>query len=207
MGKLLHIIASPREEESRTLQVSEVFLKAFLEKYPSWTVDELNLMKEEIPDLSMKRVDGKYVLLEGKDLFGELKESWEDILAHINRFLSADLIVISTPMWNFHIPYMLKHYIDVIVQPKYLFRYTESGVEGLAKNKKMVVITSRGGQYASKEQQAFDFQEPYLRALFGFVGIKDIAFIKAEPMDMGIELQKQKIQEAKTLASQIAGQM
>ena len=51
MGKLLHIIASPREEESRTLQVSEVFLKAFLEKYPSWAVDELNLTKEEIPDL------------------------------------------------------------------------------------------------------------------------------------------------------------
>jgi FMN-dependent NADH-azoreductase len=207
MGRLLHIIASPREEESRTLQVSEVFLKVFLEKYPSWAIDELNLMKEEIPDLSMKRVDGKYVLLEGKDLFGELKESWEDILAHINRFLSADIVLISTPMWNFHIPYMLKHYIDVIVQPKYLFRYTETGVEGLAKGKKMVVITSRGGQYASKEEQAFDFQEPYLRSLFGFVGIKDITFIKAEPMDIGIEVQKQKMQEAKTLAMQIAGQM
>ncbi len=207
MSRLLHIIASPREEESRTLQVSEVFLKSFLEKHPNWTVDSLNLMKEEIPDLSMKRVDGKYVLIEGKDLFGDLKESWEDILAQINRFLSADLILISTPMWNFHIPYMLKHYIDVIVQPKYLFQYTETGVEGLAKGKKMVVITSRGGQYVSKEELSFDFQEPYLRTIFGFVGIKDITFIKAEPMDMGIDVQKQKLQEAKTLAMQIAGQM
>ncbi len=207
MGKLLHIIASPREEESRTLQVSEVFLSAFKERHPDWVIDELNLMKEEIPALSMKRVDGKYVLLEGKDLFGDLKESWEDILAHINRFLSADVYVISTPMWNFHIPYMLKHYIDVIVQPKYLFQYTEKGIEGLVKNKKMVVVTSRGGQYSSKERQAMNFQEPYLLAVFGFIGIEDITFIKAEPMDKGLEIQKQKLQEAKEMAKQLAGRM
>ena len=207
MGKLLHIIASPREEESRTLQVSEVFLKTFKEKHPEWMIDELNLAKEEIPALSMKRVDGKYVLLEGKDLFGELKEAWEEIIHHIQRFLSADIYLVSTPMWNFNIPYMLKHYIDVIVQPKYLFRYTETGVEGLAKNKKMIVICSRGGQYASKEMQSYDFQEPYLRLIFGFVGITDITFVKAEPMDMGAEIRKQKLNEAQVAAKQVAEQI
>ncbi|MBS0628224.1 MAG: NAD(P)H-dependent oxidoreductase, partial [Verrucomicrobia bacterium] len=156
MGRLLHIIASPREEESHTLQISDVFLKSFQEKYPEWIIDELNLVKEEIPELSMKRVDGKYELLQGKDLFGELKESWKEILQHIDRFLSADIYLISTPMWNFSIPYMLKHYIDVIVQPKYLFQYTEKGSEGLVKNKKMVIVSSRGGQYESKERQFYD---------------------------------------------------
>ena len=168
-------------------------------------IDELNLAQEKIPDLSMKRVDGKYVLLQGKDLFGGLRESWEEILQHIERFLAADLYVISTPMWNFHIPYMLKHYIDLIVQPKYLFRYTENGsTEGLAKNKKMVVICSRGGHYSSPETQHYDFQEPYLRTIFGFVGITDITFIKAEPMDMGEEIQKRKIKEAQSAAKQLA---
>ncbi|MES2344520.1 MAG: NAD(P)H-dependent oxidoreductase [Chlamydiota bacterium] len=204
MGKLLHLIASPREDESRTLQISEIFINAFKKKHPDWVFDELNLAKEAIPSLTMKRADGKYALLAGKELFGELRESWEEIIQHIERFLSADIYLISTPMWNFSIPYTLKQYIDLIVQPKYLFRYTDHGVEGLAKNKKMIVVSSRGGQYESKETQPLDFQEPYLRMIFGFIGITDITFVKAEPMDMGEEIQKQKLELAKSEALKLA---
>lgn len=205
MQKMLHIIATPRELESRTLQVSEAFLEVFQQKHPDWVVDELNLVKEELPALSIKQVDGKYLLMTGKDLYGEFKEKWVEILGHIERFLSADLYLISTPMWNFSIPYMLKHYIDIIVQPKYLFHYTESGgTEGLAKNKKMVVISSRGGNYSSKEMREFDFQEPYLRTIFGFVGITEIQFLAAQPMDMGKELQQQKLRETIEAAKQLA---
>ncbi len=200
MKRLLHIIASPREDESRTLQVSEVFLEAFREKHPDWVIDELNLPKEELPSLTMQSVSGKYVLLEGKDIYGRLKETWAEILQHIERFKTADLFLVSTPMWNFNIPYMLKHYIDLIVQPRHTFRYKEDGkTEGLVKDRKMIVITSRGGQYLN-ETKPFDFQEPYLRTIFGFIGITDIDFIKAEPMDMGLELQKQKLEAAKKVA-------
>jgi FMN-dependent NADH-azoreductase len=202
MKRLLHIIATPRENESRTLQVSESFLEAFKETHPDWVVDELDLSKETLPSLSMKSVSGKYVLLTGKDLFGSLRESWVEIIQHIERFKTADFYLISTPMWNFHIPYMLKHYIDLIVQPKHLFHYKEDGTpEGLIKDKKMIVITSRGGQYTGNNEK-YDFQEPYLRLIFGFVGITDIHFINAEPMDMGLELQKESIQKAKKIAQE-----
>jgi FMN-dependent NADH-azoreductase len=98
---------------------------------------------------------------------------------------------------------MLKHYIDLIVQPEYLFRYGEHGkVEGLVQGKKMVVITSRGGQY-SGNAKGFDFQEPYLRAIFNFVGILDIDFIVAEPMDMGQQTRNRKIEEAKQKCQEI----
>jgi len=205
MKKLLHIIATPRGDESRTLQVSEVFLASFKESHPDWVMEELDLGTENLPALTMRNVGGKYVLLSGKDLFGELKEAWEEILVYIQQFLTADLYLISAPMWNFNIPYMLKHYIDLIVQPKYLFRYSEGGeVEGLARNKKMVVISSRGGTYESEESKAFDLQEPYLRRIFGFVGITDISFIVAQPTDRGIELQKQKIREAQEAAYHLA---
>ncbi len=202
MKRLLHIIASPREGDSRTLQVSKVFLKTFQKEHPDWIVDELNLIKEKLPELSMKAVSGKYVLLGGKELFGSQREAWAEILQQIERFKTADLFLVSSPMWNFSVPYMLKHYLDLIVQPKYLFRYTESGaVEGLVKDRKMVIITSRGGQYTG-ENQAYDFQEPYLKQIFGFIGIQDITFIHAQPMDMGIELQKQKLEQAKERAKQ-----
>lgn len=207
MKKFLHIIATPRAEESRTLQVSEVFLKAFTEKHPDWVTEELDLSKEQLPSLTAKRVDGKYALLGGKDLSGELKDAWQEIIAQIERFKSADAYLISTPMWNFSIPYPLKHYLDVILQPKYLFRYTADGVEGLVKNKSMVVITSRGGDYSSPGMRGADFQEPYLRFTFGFIGITDITFINSQPMDMGEPLQAQKIKEAQARAKELAAQL
>ncbi|MCX6353425.1 MAG: NAD(P)H-dependent oxidoreductase [Candidatus Aureabacteria bacterium] len=204
MEKLLHIIATPREEESRTLRVTASFLEPFRSSHPDWVIEELDLFKETLPSLTMKRVDGKYVLLGGKDLYGELKEAWQEIIAHIERFMSADAYLISTPMWNFSIPYLLKQYIDIIVQPKFLFRYTEKGVEGLAKNRKMIVITSRGGEYATPETKNADLQEPYLRLIFGFVGITDITFIIAQPMDMGAEVQEAKIRQAQEKAEKLA---
>lgn len=202
MKKLLHIIATPRGGESRTLKVSDAFLVSFRSSHPDWTIENLDLSNEDLPSLTLKRVDGKYVLLSGKDLSGDLEEAWKEIIKHIERFLSADAYLISTPMWNFSIPYTLKHYIDVILQPKYLFRYTEKGPEGLVKNKKMIVITSRGGDYSTDQMKAYDFQEPYLRTVFGFAGITDITFINAQPMDMGPELQERKIKEAQSKARQ-----
>src|SRR5438105_3028902 len=206
MKRLFHIIATPREEESRTLQVSNVFLEAFKKKHPDWVYDELSLAKEALPELNIKSVSGKYILLEGKNLYGRAKELWVEIEQHIERFKTADLLLISTPMWNFNIPYMLKHYIDLIVQPKYTFRYTEKGTpEGLVINKKMAVITSRGGQY-SGPMKSFDYQENYLRTIFGFIGITDITFVIAEPMDMGLDKQKEQIAVAKKKASQLASE-
>ncbi len=205
MNRLLHVVATPRGEESRTLKVSREFLESFKKKYPACGIDELDLFKEKLPELTVKRVDGKYILLGGKDLSGEFKEVWEEIVTHINRFLSADIYLVSTPMWNFGIPYALKHYIDVIVQPKYLFKYTDKGPEGLAKNKKMIIITSRGGDYSPNTPfHSYDFQEPYLRAIFGLVGITDITFINAQPMDaMGPEVQLEKLKAAREASKKI----
>lgn len=205
MNKILHIIATPRGADSRTLKVSNVFIEAFKIKHPKCIIDELNLFQEKIPNLTVKMIDGKYALLGGNDLSGELKDSWKEIVFAIERFLSSDAYIISTPMWNFGIPYLLKKYIDIIVQPKYLFKYTPQGPAGLVNGKKMVVITSRGGDYSAVDFKKFDLQEPYLRTVFGFVGITDISFINAQPMDaMGPDIQDKKIKEAQTLAKRTA---
>ncbi len=205
MKKLLHIIATPRAEESRTLKVSEAFLDGLRKSYGDCKIDILDITREKLPPLTAKAVNGKYVLLGGGELTGDLKLAWNEIVKHIERFLSADGYLLSVPMWNFSIPYYLKHYIDVIVQPKYLFRYTEKGPEGLVKNKKMVIITSRGGDYSPESPfHIYDNQEPYLRTVFGFIGITDITFINTQPMDaLGLEVQKQKIESTKVTAMKI----
>jgi FMN-dependent NADH-azoreductase len=200
--KLLHIIATPRGEESRTLKITEAFFEGLEKNAPDCEIDTLDVTKEKLPPMTVKAVNGKYVLLGGKDLPDDLKPAWSAIIKHIERFLSADGYIISTPMWNFSIPYYLKQYIDVIFQPRYLFSYTEKGPEGLVKNKKMIVITSRGGDYSPESPiHAFDFQEPYIRAVFGLAGITNITFINSQPMDaLGPEIQKQKIESSKKVA-------
>ncbi len=201
MKKLLHIMASPREDDSRTLKVSRAFMDSFVPAHPDWVVEELNLFATEPPTLAQRRADGRYVLLDGHDLFGTLKEAWQDIIFEIDRFKSADAYLISAPMWNFSIPYVLKQYIDVIVQPNYTFRYVHGGVEGLVAGRKMMVITSRGGQYTDPDSSAYDFQDPYLRTIMGFIGITDISFIIAQPMDLGgRETARQRLEEAVALA-------
>ena len=186
MNKLLHIIGSPKSDESLSLAIAREFIKNAKAQVPAIEIDELNLFKLALPALTTEQVEAKGILSAGHDLEGIVKKSWVEIEQQIKRFLAADTYLITTPMWNFSIPYVLKHYIDIIVQPKYLFRYTPNGVEGLAKNKKMYVISTRGGDYSEgSAYRAFDFQEPYLRTIFGFVGITDITFIKAEPLDAG----------------------
>ncbi len=204
MKKLLHIIATPRGNKSRTLSVSGVFLDAFLKANPGWIVDELDLSREILPSLTAKRTEGKYELLHDKELDGDVKDSWQEILSHISRFMLSNAYLISTPMWNFGIPYVLKHYIDVIVQPKYLFKYTSKGVEGLVKDRRMIIITSSGGDYSLPEFSKADFMAPYLRFVFGFVGITDLKFINAQPMDMGEEMQGQRIKSAQEQARMMA---
>lgn len=205
MEKLLHIIATPRGSQSRTLAVSQAFLEVFSKKYPRCSIEELNVATAKLPSLTIEVVTGKYELLTGKDLSGNLKTAWKGVVDHIERFLSADAYLLSTPMWNFSIPHMLKHYLDIIVQPKYLFGYTDEGVEGLAKNKKMAIVITRGGDYSpNTPMRSYDFQEPYLRAIFGFVGITDIQFIIAQPMDMGEQWLKEKLRQARMKAEKIA---
>lgn len=201
--KLLHIVASPRGAQSRTLMIAHSFLEELRAKHKDLQEDCIDLFQDTLPSLTLQGVDGKYQLMSGKEVEGESKKAWQPIEDHIKRFLSADLYLISAPMWNFGVPYPLKQYIDLIVQPKRLYQYTDKGPEGLAKNKKMVVVSARGGDYSHEPQKAMDFHQPYLKGLFGFVGIQDIQFVNAEPMDSG-GAKDEKLNKAKEEAKKIA---
>ena len=101
--------------------------------------------------------------------------------ALIEEVQAADMIVIGAPMYNFAIPALLKAWIDQVVRIGKTVAYGSHGPEGLLGNRKVVVITSRGGAYQKgTPREKFDFQEPYLRHIFGFVGLTDVTFIHAE---------------------------
>ena len=196
--KLLHIIATPRERESTTMRVATACLESLHAKYAHLNADTINLFTGDLPAVAGDNIETKYTLMTSQPIDKRHKESWKQIELLIERFLSADIYLISTPMWNFSIPYVLKYYIDSIIQPGYLYKYNEQGQPvGLIHGKKMICVTSRGGDYSEKSPfHAYDFQEPYLRAIFGFVGITDMHFINAQPMDITPELREAAIAAA-----------
>lgn len=196
--KLLHIISTPRAHESNTMRVSNALLEELYLKYADLDVSVLDLFRADLPSVAGANIDSKYKLMTGQQLDDRYKESWKQIEVNIEHFLGADIYLVSVPMWNFGIPYALKYYIDAIVQPGYLFRYNESGVpEGLVRGKKMICVTSRGGDYAAGTfMHNLDFVEPYLRTIFNFVGITDITFINAQPMDVTLEARRSAILRA-----------
>ncbi|MEM8866270.1 MAG: NAD(P)H-dependent oxidoreductase, partial [Planctomycetota bacterium] len=98
-----------------------------------------------------------------------------------DEFKSADKYLISVPMWNFGIPYKLKHYIDVIAQPGQTFSFDpESGYSGLVTGKPVAVVYARGGEYGG-EGSGMDHQKPYVEQMLGFLGFTDIHPIVFEP--------------------------
>ena len=100
--------------------------------------------------------------------------------ATLEEFLAADIVVIGAPMYNFAVPSQLKAWIDRLAVAGKTFRYTERGPEGLVGGKKVFVASSRGGAYNDTPIAFLDHQEAYLRAVFGFFGITDITFVRAE---------------------------
>ena len=198
MKKVLHIVASPRGSSSRTLRIADALLKKIGKQFPGAEIDTLDVFAEKLPEMNITRVKGKYMLMSGQELSGDAVAAWEEIKAHIARFLAADIIVISTPMWNFGIPYRLKHYIDVVWQPGFMFKYTENGPVGLAAGRKVFVVSTRGGDYsAGTPAEPYDQITPYLKTVLGWAGITDLTFISGQPMDANTEDGREaKIKEA-----------
>jgi FMN-dependent NADH-azoreductase len=125
--------------------------------------------------------------------------------AALDEFLAADIVVVGAPMYNFAIPSQLKAWIDRITVAGKTFRYSEKGPEGLAGAKKVVVASSRGGFYGPDTPAApLDHQESYLRVLFGFLGIINVTFVRAEGVALGAEAREKAIEAARGEVTRLA---
>ncbi len=204
--KLLHIIATPRSGQSNTLQISRAFIENLSAIRGDVTVEVVDLFDHDLPAIAGDNIEAKYTLMFGQPIDKRHEASWRQIESLIAHFLAADAYVISAPMWNFTIPYTLKYYIDCIVQPGYLFRYNEMGqVVPLVNGKKMVCVSTHGADYSPGGYlNSYNFLEPYLRAIFGFVGVTDIEFLSAQPMDITADLRELAIAAAAGEAAALA---
>ena len=206
MSKLLYIEASPRKTRSRCIEVSQVFLSEMQRNHPSVEVDKLDLWATELPSFDGDTIDAKYAILHGQPHTPDQAKAWKRVETVIERFKSADGYLISLPMWNFGVPYVLKHYIDVIVQPGLTFSYSPTeGYKGLVTNKKAVIVYARGGAYGpGTGAEGYDLQSKTLGGILGFVGITDVTSIFVEPTLAAPADVEETIAKAKGLATSAA---
>src|ERR1700732_5211048 len=183
MSKLLYIESSPRKTRSRSIEVAEVFLAQLQKSHPSIEIDKLDLWATDLPPFDGHTVEAKYAVMHGQPHTPDQAKAWNRVEAVIERFKSADGYLFSLPMWNFGIPYVLKHLIDVIVQPGLTFSFSPAeGYKGLVTNKKGVAVYARGGDYsAGTGAEDYDLQSKTLSGILGFIGITDITSIFIEP--------------------------
>jgi len=187
MSKLLYIQASPRGERSKSITVADAFVETYKRRHPDDEIVTLNVFRDPIPDFDGLVVQAKYTLMGGKELSQKELQAWKSVEKVIEEFTCADKYLLAIAMWNFSIPYRLKQYIDVLVQPGYTFTYSEDkGYHGLVAGKPMLAVYARGGEYArGSEAEAFDLQRRYIELIFAFIGIKNMRAVVVEPTLQG----------------------
>ena len=175
--KLLQIDSSARAG-SVTRRLTSKFADEWKQRHPAGEVIQRDLSTSSLPQITD---DWNATHIEPSKRSPSQRNYLATSDALIEEVLAADIIVIGAPMYNFAIPSSLKAWIDQIVRVGKTVAYGPQGPQGLLGNRKVIVITARGGAYEKgTAREKFDFQEPYLRHVFGFVGLTDVTFIHAE---------------------------
>ncbi|MER2268817.1 FMN-dependent NADH-azoreductase [Methylobacterium oxalidis] len=175
MTCLLHIAASPRGGASRSTQAARAYIAALRASEPTLSIDHLDLWQTDLPPFDGAALAAKYARLAGRAHDPREATAWAEIEAIIARLDRADRVLVSTPMWNFSVPYRLKHWIDLITQPGLTFAFDPaSGYTPLLRPRPTVVILASAGDYATGESRGRpDLATPYLRTALGFIGLTD----------------------------------
>ncbi len=179
---VLHINASPRSEDSHSLEVAEHFV-AKLSAHREVVVDRFDLFRADLPEFGEVATGAKMALFTGREQTDAEVAAWAAVRAVFDRFAAADLYVFNVPMWNNGIPYKLKHLIDLVTQPGWSFGFDPAaGYSGLLTGRKAVIIQASGVWHSNVgENFGSDFSTPVLQDWLKFLGMADLHIIRVQP--------------------------
>jgi FMN-dependent NADH-azoreductase len=184
MANLLFVSSSLFGDASQSRTVAQDFVDRWLQAHPGTKVARRALTADSIPHLTLATFTAGATPADKRNAAEAANAALADRL--IEELEAADVVVIAAPMYNLSIPSTLKAWIDHVARAGRTFRYSAAGPEGLLKGKKVFIVTGRGGIYSGDSPaKGFDFQEPYLRAALGLLGLTDVSFIHVEGLAMG----------------------
>jgi FMN-dependent NADH-azoreductase len=180
--KLFHLRCSPRAA-SESLAGAEAFVARFRQARPDWDVDMMDIWRETLPEFDGDALGAKYARTSGRAFSAVERDAFAVLERMAVRFALAERVLISTPMWNFGIPYKLKQWFDLIVQPGLTFRFDPAqGFFPLLQNRPTLVILASGGDFVTGMNRGrIDMATPYLREVLRFIGVSDVRFALIGP--------------------------
>lgn len=183
MTHLLYIEASPMRAASTSSAVAAAWLDAWREAHPGDTVDAVNVWDIDLPPFDAEMIAAKFAVLRAQNATAPQQALWARAVALSRRFNAADHYLFSLPMWNFGIPYRLKHFIDVVTLPGQNWSWSrQAGYQALLSGKRATLVYSSAGAYPLRpEEDDSDFQKPYMRRWLRFLDIAVEAEISAAP--------------------------
>jgi len=203
MSTILVVTASPRGERSVSRALTAGFARLWAKHHPQDTILLRDIGHHPVPHVTEPWVVGAFAPSEAQNAESKAAIAVSDQL--VDEFLAADRHVFGVPMYNFNVPSTFKAYIDQIVRAGKTFAVGPNGFEGLVKNKKALFITSSGGAYTPGAPMApFNFQEPYLRVIFGFIGLTDLQFVAADSTNLGDDAAKHSREKAENALKELA---
>lgn len=202
MSSILLATSSPRADSFST-RIATEFAEGLLAANPGSSLTRRDLAANPIPHINGDFASGVRKPREAQTSAEAAEVQFSDEL--VDELLAADQLVIGTGLLNFNISSNLKSWIDQIARAGKTFRYGPNGPEGLVTAKKAYVVLASGGIYSEGAMTAFDHATPYLKAVFGFIGITDIALIRVEGVGRGPEAAANALSSARSrIASLIA---
>jgi FMN-dependent NADH-azoreductase len=178
MQSILVVESSPRGAGSFSRKLSTAIVDRLKAKSPKATVQTRDLTVHPTPHLEEAHLAAFFAPPDNQSMND--KEAIRHSDEAIAELMSVDTIVIGVPMYNFSIPSVLKAWIDHIARANKTFRYTANGAEGLVKGKKVFLAQATGGIYSEGAMKSYDFAEPYLRTMLGFLGMTDVTTFRVE---------------------------
>jgi FMN-dependent NADH-azoreductase len=190
MTRLLHVISSPRGQESESNRIAAVFLEEYLPAAPDVEVDTLDLWDGSLPGYYGRGVEAKMNALAGRDPVGAAAKAWADVQRVFARFAAADEYLFTVPMWNHGVPWILKHFIDTVSQRGMLFDLDpETGYTGrLMGRRALVVFTSGVWGPDLGPEFGTDFHSSYFLDWLRLGGITDVDVARFQPNLMSAEV-------------------
>jgi FMN-dependent NADH-azoreductase len=178
MKNILHIVSSPRGEESNSTRLGNRIIERLRGIYPDAVLTVNDTVTRNYAHLTPLHPVAFTIPAEQQS--GELREVLRVSDDAVQDVEGADIIVISIPLYNFNMPSALKAWIDHIVRRGKTFSYQTGRPEGLLKGKKVYLAIASAGVYSAGPMQPFDFAEPYLRYILGFIGLTDVTTFRIE---------------------------
>ena len=176
MKKIIYIEASPRKKRSHSKNIANEYLDKVRENDSTVEIKTIDLWSMDLPEFTGDMMDAKYAVINGTDPSDAQKNAWSKVTDIFNEFADADHYVFSVPMWNFNIPYKLKHFIDIVTQPGLSWSYTpDDGYKGLMGGRTATVIYASGDGYSEGTGfESYDLQKPYINLWLTFIGFDKI---------------------------------